>query len=67
MAVKSLRTVAYELPVRLVVSRDLSMPLSMGLQYEADDPYAVHAAFYPVRHGGTVERFFSRDNAGSGP
>ncbi|WNO62330.1 SsgA family sporulation/cell division regulator [Streptomyces sp. AM2-3-1] len=58
---KSLRTVVYELPVRLVVSRDLSMPLPMGLQYEASDPYAVRAALYPLGHGGTVEWFFSRD------
>jgi sporulation and cell division protein SsgA len=59
--VKSLRTVACELPVRLVVSRDLSLSVRMGLQYEAGDPYAVRAAFRSDGHGGTVEWILGRD------
>ncbi|MGY5036658.1 SsgA family sporulation/cell division regulator [Streptomyces sp. 900116325] len=51
----------YELPVRLVVSRDLSMPLPMRLQYVAGDPYAVRAALHPLGYGGRIEWFFSRD------
>lgn len=69
---KASRAVAYELPVRLVVSRELSMPLSMELHYEACDPYAVRAVFGPVggaddvggaggAGGAVVEWFFSRD------
>jgi hypothetical protein len=58
---KPLRTVTYELPVRLVVSHDLVLPLHMEVRYKPDDPYAVSATFYPVGQGRTVEWVFSRD------
>ncbi|MEU9150294.1 SsgA family sporulation/cell division regulator [Streptomyces sp. NPDC048417] len=60
---RSVRTVAYELPVQLVVSHDLSVPMYATLRYEADDPYAVRAVFHPSApdQGRTVEWFFSRD------
>ncbi|MFF4349952.1 SsgA family sporulation/cell division regulator [Streptomyces sp. NPDC001530] len=58
---KSLSTVACELPVRLVVSHELSLPLHMGLRYEAADPFAVRAAFSPVGDGPMVEWVFARD------
>jgi hypothetical protein len=53
--------VAHELPVRLVVSHDLSVSMCVALRYEADDPYAVRAAFHPLGPGRTVEWFLSRD------
>ncbi|MFJ5034728.1 SsgA family sporulation/cell division regulator [Streptomyces sp. NPDC088560] len=53
---------AYELPVQLVVSHDLSVPMCAALRYEADDPYAVRAVFAsPLSQSETVEWFFSRD------
>ncbi|GAA3078108.1 hypothetical protein GCM10010448_70020 [Streptomyces glomeratus] len=58
---KSVRTVAHELPARLVVSHDLSVSMRVALQYEADDPYAVRATFYPLDRSWTVEWFLSRD------
>ncbi len=58
---RSVRTVAYELPVQLVLSHDLSVPMHAALRYEADDPYAVRAVFHPPGQGRTVEWFFSRD------
>lgn len=58
---KSLRTVACELPVSLVVSDDLSLPLNMKLWYATDDPYAIRAAFQPVDDRPAVEWFFSRE------
>ncbi|WP_438305626.1 SsgA family sporulation/cell division regulator [Streptomyces sp. HUAS TT11] len=58
---RSVRTVAHELPVRLVVSHEMSMEMFAGLWYEADDPYAVRAAFYPVDRSGRVEWALSRE------
>ncbi|MFF4113580.1 SsgA family sporulation/cell division regulator [Streptomyces sp. NPDC001714] len=58
---RSVRTVAHELPVELVLSHDLSVPMYVALQYETDDPYAVRAVFHPPGQGRTVEWFFSRD------
>ncbi|MFJ3308353.1 SsgA family sporulation/cell division regulator [Streptomyces sp. NPDC086549] len=52
---------AHELPVRLVVSHDLSVPIRAELGYEADDPYAVRAVFHTLDQSGTVEWFLSRD------
>ncbi|GAA3825534.1 SsgA family sporulation/cell division regulator [Streptomyces chiangmaiensis] len=52
---------AHELPVRFVVSDDMSVAMFAGLWYKADDPYAVRAAFYPVDRSGRVEWFFSRE------
>ncbi|WP_235613892.1 SsgA family sporulation/cell division regulator [Streptomyces olivochromogenes] len=52
---------AHELPVRLVLSHDLSVPIPAALQYDADDPYAVHAVFHTLNQSGTVEWFLSRD------
>ncbi|MFE5036945.1 SsgA family sporulation/cell division regulator [Streptomyces sp. NPDC056683] len=51
---------ASELPVRLLVSH-VSVSMRVTLRYEADDPYAVRAAFHPLGRGGTVEWFLSRD------
>jgi hypothetical protein len=59
--VRPVRTVAYELPVQLVLSHDLSVPVHAALRYETDDPYAVRAVFHPPGQGRTVEWFFSRD------
>ncbi len=58
---RSVRTVAHELPVRLVLSHDLSVSIPAALQYDADDPYAVRAVFHPLDQSGTVEWFLSRD------
>ncbi|MER5515424.1 SsgA family sporulation/cell division regulator [Streptomyces sp. NPDC002763] len=58
---RSVRTVAYELPVQFVLSHELSVPMYAVLRYEADDPYAVRAVFHPPGEGRTVEWFFSRD------
>lgn len=58
---KSVRTVAYKLPVRLFVSRAEPVPMCVALRYEDGDPYAVRAAFYLPGRGGTVEWFLSRD------
>ncbi|QUW78012.1 SsgA family sporulation/cell division regulator [Streptomyces mirabilis] len=58
---RSVRTVAHELPVRLVLSHDLSVPIRAALQYDADDPYAVRAVFHTLDQSGTVEWFLSRD------
>ncbi|MFE5088787.1 SsgA family sporulation/cell division regulator [Streptomyces mirabilis] len=52
---------AHELPVRLVVSHDLSVSIRAALQYDADDPYAVRAVFHTLDQSGTVEWFLSRD------
>ncbi|WP_372482187.1 SsgA family sporulation/cell division regulator [Streptomyces glomeratus] len=35
--------------------------MRVALQYEADDPYAVRATFYPLDRSWTVEWFLSRD------
>lgn len=58
---RSVRTVAHELPVRLVVSHDLSVSIRAELGYEADDPYAVRALFHTLDQSGTVEWLLSRD------
>ncbi|RPE37965.1 sporulation and cell division protein SsgA [Streptomyces sp. Ag109_O5-1] len=58
---RSVRTVAHELPVQFVVSHDLAVPMHAALRYEADDPYAVRAVFQPLGEGAAVEWFFSRD------
>lgn len=58
---RSVRTVAHELPVRLVLSHDLSVSIPAALQYDADDPYAVRAVFHPPAQSGTVEWLLSRD------
>lgn len=58
---RSVRTVAHELPVRLVLSHDLSVSIRAALQYDADDPYAVRAVFHTLDQNGTVEWFLSRD------
>ncbi|MEU6194845.1 SsgA family sporulation/cell division regulator [Streptomyces sp. NPDC047061] len=58
---RSVRTVAYELPARLVLSDDLSVPMRATLRYETDDPYAVRAVFHPPGQARTVEWFFGRD------
>ncbi|MGW3631736.1 SsgA family sporulation/cell division regulator [Streptomyces sp. NPDC005122] len=58
---RSIRTVVYELAVEFVVSHDLSVPMGVALRYEADDPYAVRAAFHPLDEGRTVEWLLSRD------
>jgi hypothetical protein len=58
---RSFKAVECELPVRLVLSHDLSVPIHMDLQYEAGDPYAVRATFFPIGTGESVEWIFSRD------
>ncbi|MEU8588988.1 SsgA family sporulation/cell division regulator [Streptomyces sp. NPDC048664] len=61
---RATRAVAYELPARLVVSREMSVPLSVELGYDAGDPYAVRAVFRTVGSvggAGVVEWFFGRD------
>ncbi|MFF7472672.1 SsgA family sporulation/cell division regulator [Streptomyces sp. NPDC008092] len=58
---RSVGTVAYELPVELVLSPDLSVPMHAALHYEADDPYAVRTVFHPPGQDRTVEWFFGRD------
>ncbi|HTU73119.1 MAG TPA: SsgA family sporulation/cell division regulator [Trebonia sp.] len=54
------RTVTAEVGLRLVVSREASIPLAASFRYAADDPYAVVAAF---RAGGPgpVEWTFARE------
>ncbi|MGW2963877.1 SsgA family sporulation/cell division regulator [Streptomyces sp. NPDC001220] len=64
------RTVAYELPVELVLSPDLSVPMRTALRYETHDPYAVRVVFHLPGQDRTVEWFFSREmlaQALSGP
>ncbi|MFF4899731.1 SsgA family sporulation/cell division regulator [Streptomyces sp. NPDC001068] len=58
---RSVRTVAYELPVELVLSPDVSVPMYVALRYEAHDPYAVRAVFRPPGRDETVEWFFGRE------
>jgi hypothetical protein len=53
--------VAYEVPVELVLSHDVSVSMRAALRYETDDPYAVRTVFHPPGQDGTVEWFFSRD------
>jgi L-aminopeptidase/D-esterase-like protein len=52
---------AHELPVRLVLSHDLSVPIRAALRYDADDPYTVRAVFHTLDQSGTVEWLLSRD------
>jgi hypothetical protein len=52
---KSLKPVARGLPVQLVVSHEMSLSMSMRLQYEPSDPYAVRVAFTVVGSDETVE------------
>jgi hypothetical protein len=59
--VRSVRTVACELPVEFVLSHEVSVPMHAALRYEADDPYAVRTVFHPPGRDVTVEWFFSRD------
>lgn len=49
-----------KLYVRFVVSEGRSVPLCMGLRYEAADPYAVRAAFH-IDGDNTVEWLFARE------
>lgn len=58
---KSVKTVAHELHVRLAISHDLSVPIRTELGYEANDPYAVRALFHTLDQSGTVEWLLSRD------
>lgn len=49
-----------KLYVRFVVSEGRSVPLCMGLRYEAADPYAVRAVFH-INDDNTVEWVFARE------
>lgn len=53
-------TVSAELGLRLVVPDRTSVPLLAGLEYSADDPYAVRMAFY-VGDDEPVEWIFARE------
>ncbi|RPE38543.1 sporulation and cell division protein SsgA [Streptomyces sp. Ag109_O5-1] len=57
---ESLRTVERGVAVRLVVSRDHSLPVCMRLRYEPADPYVVRAAFF-VHTDEPVEWILGRD------
>ncbi|WNO76904.1 SsgA family sporulation/cell division regulator [Streptomyces sp. AM8-1-1] len=58
---KSVRTVIQGLPVQLVVSQEMSLPMCMRLRYEPSDPYAVRVAFTAEGSDETVEWIFGRD------
>ncbi|MER5664621.1 SsgA family sporulation/cell division regulator [Streptomyces mirabilis] len=58
---KSLKTVIRGLPGQLVVSHEMSLAMTMRLQYEPSDPYAVRAAFAVVGSDETVEWIIGRD------
>ncbi|MGW7044126.1 SsgA family sporulation/cell division regulator [Streptomyces avermitilis] len=58
---KSLKTVIRGLPVQLVVSHEMSLSMSMRLQYESSDPYSVRAAFTVVGSDETVQWIIGRD------
>lgn len=58
---KLLKTVIRGLPGQLVVSHEMSLSMSMRLQYEPSDPYAVRAAFAVVGSDETVEWIIGRD------
>ncbi|MFJ5530276.1 SsgA family sporulation/cell division regulator [Streptomyces sp. NPDC093261] len=58
---KSLRTVFRGLSVQLVVSDEMSLPMSLRLRYEPSDPYAVRAVFNAVGSDETVEWIIGRD------
>lgn len=60
-AMKSLKTVIRGLPVQLVVSHEMSVSVSVRLQYEPSDPHVVRAAFDVVGSDETVEWIIGRD------
>ena len=53
-------TVSAELGLRLVVPDRTTVPLLAGLEYAADDPYAIRMAFY-VGEDEPVEWIFARE------
>ncbi|MEU5885103.1 SsgA family sporulation/cell division regulator [Spirillospora sp. NPDC047279] len=53
-------TVSAELGLRLVVPDRTTVPLLAGLEYAADDPYAIRMAFY-VGNDEPVEWIFARE------
>ncbi|MBT2212442.1 MULTISPECIES: SsgA family sporulation/cell division regulator [Actinomadura] len=53
-------TVSAELGLRLVVPDRTTVPLLAGLEYAADDPYAIRMAFY-VGDDEPVEWIFARE------
>jgi len=53
-------TVSAELGLRLVVPDRTTVPLLAGLEYAADDPYAIRMAFH-VGDGDPVEWIFARE------
>ncbi|MQY09252.1 SsgA family sporulation/cell division regulator [Actinomadura macrotermitis] len=53
-------TVSTELGLRLVVPDRTTVPLLAGLEYAADDPYAIRMAFY-VGDDEPVEWIFARE------
>jgi hypothetical protein len=60
MAMNSSTTVSAELGLRLVVPDRTTVPLLAGLEYAADDPYAIRMAFH-VGDGDPVEWIFARE------
>jgi hypothetical protein len=60
MAMDSSTTVSAELGLRLVVPDRTAVPLLAGLEYAADDPYAIRMAFY-VGDDEPVEWIFARE------
>ncbi|MGY5088831.1 SsgA family sporulation/cell division regulator [Streptomyces sp. 900105755] len=58
---RAVRIVACELPVELVLSPEMSVPMQAALRYETDDPYAVRTVFHPPGQEQPVEWFFGRD------
>lgn len=58
---RAVRIVACELPVELVLSPEMSVPMHAALRYETDDPYAVRTVFHPPGQDRSVEWFFGRD------
>jgi hypothetical protein len=60
MAMNSSTTVSAQLGLRLVVPDRTTVPLLAGLEYAADDPYAIRMAFY-VGDDEPVEWIFARE------
>jgi hypothetical protein len=60
MVMGSSSTVSAELGLRLVVPDRTTVPLLAGLEYAADDPYAIRMAFY-VGDDEPVEWIFARE------
>lgn len=58
---KSSRPVTQGLFAQLVVSEGESVPITIRLRYESDDPYAVRVAFCPGGSNDTVEWIIGRD------